>query len=449
MTPARPMAATAAAASSVTGYAWYVVGVLTLCYTLSYIDRQILNVFVGPIRSEFQISDAQFGLLQGLGFAIFYTLMGLPLGRVVDHANRRNLIVAGIIVWSFFTAVCAVAPNYNWLFIGRVGVGIGEATLGPAAFSILADYFPRQRLGLAANLFYVGNLAGASLALIIGGAVREAVAGTIGVPLLGEIAGWRFVFLLLGVPGMVFAMLVFTVREPVRSSVQHAAGGGVHKHNVGETIAEILKRWRSIAGVSLAFACQAGANYGFMAWAVEHFLRAYQWQPGQTTRALGFLIIICGTAGLWIGGLICNRWQHRGIVDAGLRISIPSAAGVLVFLPAAMLAPSPGLALALTAPGLFLLALPMGAAGASLQLIVPNQLRGQVTALYLFLLNIGGLPIGSYVPGFLTTHVFRDDSRLGVAVAITIAACASAMLLLIASTRRPYRRDYELMHRAA
>jgi MFS family permease len=443
------MAATAAPAASVTAYAWYVVGVLTLCYTLSYIDRQILNVFVGPIRGEFQITDAQFGLLQGLGFAIFYTLMGLPLGRVVDHANRRNLIVFGIVVWSFFTAVCALAPSYNWLFIGRVGVGIGEATLGPAAFSILADYFPRQRLGLAANIFYVGNLAGASLALIIGGAVREAVAGTIGVPVLGEIAGWRFVFLLLGIPGMAFAMLVFTVREPVRSGVQRAADGHAHKPNVAESVAEILKRWRSIAGVSLAFACQAGANYGFMAWAVEHFLRAHQWQPGQTTRALGFLTISCGCAGLYLGGLICNRWQRRGIIDAGLRIAIPSAAGVLVFLSSAMLAATPGMALALAAPGLLMLALPMGAAGVSLQHIVPNQLRGQVTALYLFLLNIGGLPIGSYVPGYLTTNVFQDDQKLGLAVAVTIAVCASLMLILIASTRRPYRRDYESMHARA
>src|SRR5438105_2913636 len=110
MTPVRSMTTSAQpAAASVSTYAWYVVGVLTLCYTLSYIDRQILNTFVGPIRAEFSISDAQFGLLQGFGFAIFYTLMGLPLGRVVDQANRRNLIVVGIVIWSLFTAVCAMA----------------------------------------------------------------------------------------------------------------------------------------------------------------------------------------------------------------------------------------------------------------------------------------------------------------------------------------------------
>jgi len=449
MTPTRPMTASAQPAAAVTTYAWYVVGVLTLCYTLSYIDRQILNTFVGPIRAEFSISDAQFGLLQGLGFAIFYTLVGLPLGRVVDQASRRNLIVVGIMIWSLFTAVCAMAGSYNMLFIGRIGVGVGEATLGPAAFSILADYFPRERLGLAANIFYVGQLLGASLALIIGGVVREAVAGQITVPILGAIAGWRFVFLLLGIPGMIFAMLVFTVREPARSSVLRRADGGADRPGIAQSLSQIRERWQSIAGVSLAFAFQAACNYGFMAWAVEHFLRTHHWQPGQTTRALGFLIITCGGGGLYVGGLLCNRLQKRGVVDAPLLVSIPSAIGILVFMPAAMLAGTPELALTLAAPGLFFLALPMGAAGASLQHIVPNQLRGQVSALYLFILNIGGLPIGSYVPGYLTTNVFKNDQMLGVAVATTIGVCATLMLVLILATRRPYRRDYEMMRAQA
>ena len=247
---------------------------------------------------------------------------------------------------------------------------------------------------------------------------------------------------------MIFAMLVFTVREPARSNVQRSADGAAHRIGVMDSLSQIMTRWRSIAGVSLGFACQAACNYGFMAWSVEHFLRAHQWQPGQTTRALGFLIITCGCAGLYVGGRMCDRWQRQGAIDAALRASIPSAIGILVFLPLAMLAPSPEMALVLAAPGLFAMALPMGAAGASLQHIVPNQLRGQVSALYLFLLNIGGLPIGSYVPGLLTTSVFKDDQKLGVAVAITIAVCASLMLALILATRAPYRRDYEAMHRA-
>lgn len=437
-------------APAVSVYGWYVVGVLTLCYTLSYIDRQILGTFVGPIRQAFNITDAQFGLLQGLGFAIFYTFVGLPLGRVVDRANRRNIIVAGIVIWSFFTAWCAMADSYAMLFIGRVGVGVGEATLGPAAMSMLADMFPVQRLGLATSLFYIGNLLGAGLALIIGGAVRQAVAGKlVEVPVLGPLDGWRIVFLLLGVPGMIFALVVFTIKEPARRGLMRGAAGEVAQPSLREALAEIAKRWQSVAGISFAFACQAACNYGFNAWAVEHFLRVHNWQPGQTTRALGFLVITCGIGGLYTGGWIADRWQKRGVTDASLRIAVPSAIGIVLFFPAAMLAPTPELSLALVAPGLFTIALPMGTAGASFQHIFPNQVRGLVSALYLFILNIGGLPIGNYVPGFLTTNVFDNDKMLGAAVAVTIGVCGTLMLILITLTRRPYRRHFAMMHPGA
>jgi MFS family permease len=449
MTPSKAQAATGPGAPPVTSYAWYVVGVLTACYTLSYIDRQILGTFVGPIRQEFGITDAQFGMLQGLAFAIFYTFVGLPLGRVVDRANRRNIIIAGVIIWSFFTTSCALADSFTQLFISRIGVGIGEATLGPAAFSIMADYFPRERLGTASNIFYIGNMAGASLALLIGGAVRQAVAGTVAVPILGEISGWRVVFLLLGIPGMIFALIVFTVKEPARKSLMRGADGLAANLSVAQVWREIGLRWQSVAGISLAFACQAACNYGFSAWAVEYFLRVHKWQPGQTTRALGFLMITCAVAGLYVGGWMCDRWTRRGILDAPLRVTIPSAIGVVLFLATAMLAPTPEISLALAAPGLFMIALPMGVAGASFQHIFPNQVRGQVTALYLFILNIGGLPLGNYLPGFLTTQVFKDDLKLGVAVAITIGICGTLMLLFALATRGPYRRHYEMMHPGA
>ncbi len=272
----------------VSAYAWYVCAVLTLCYTLSYIDRQILGTVVGPIREAFTITDAQFSLLQGLGFAAFYTLLGLPLGRMVDRRNRRNLVVAGVVIWSLFTASCALASSYNMLFISRIGVGVGEATLGPAAISLLADYFPRNRLGLAASIFYIGNLAGVSLALMIGGAVRESVADSlVSVPLFGDLEGWRLIFLLLGIPGIMFAMLVFSIKEPERKGTLLDSAGKILRPSIGEAFTAIKKRAHSVIGISLAFSMQAACNYGYASWVVEHFLRAYGWSAGQTTLYLG------------------------------------------------------------------------------------------------------------------------------------------------------------------
>lgn len=417
------------------------------CYTLSYIDRQILGTFVGPIKQDFGVTDAQVGMLQGLAFAIFYTFIGLPIGRWVDKTNRRNLIVLGVLIWSFFTASCAFASSFNMLFLSRMGVGIGEATLGPAAFSIMADLFPKERMGVAASVFYWGNLVGAGLALLIGGAVREAVATMQpwNIPFMGEVTGWRLVFVMLGIPGMIFAFLVFTVREPKRSAVA-MVGGQVVQPTVGEAMAEMRKRWQSVVGISLAFSFQAAANYGFMGWATEFFLRVHHWGPGQTTRALGTLIMTCGVAGLYIGGWISDRWHRKGVIDAPLRVAIPSALGIVIFLTAAMLAPTPELSLAFAAPGLFAIALPMGTASASLTYIFPNQFRGLVTALYLFILNLGGLPIGNYIPGLLTDKLFHDPLKIGTSAAITIGVCGTLMLLLILATRSKYREHYRMMH---
>ncbi|MEI9815180.1 MAG: MFS transporter [Acidobacteriota bacterium] len=292
-----------------------------------------------------------------------------------------------------------------------------------------------------------GNLVGAGLALLIGGAVREAVTTMhpVTVPFMGDVTGWRLVFVLLGIPGIFFSLLVFTVKEPKRSAVA-TLGGVITQPTVSEALREIGKRWQSVVGISAAFSFQAAANYGFMGWATEFFLRVHHWNPGQTTRALGTLIITCGVAGLYAGGWISDRWHRRGIIDAPLRVAIPSAIGIVLFLSAAMLAPTPELSLMFAAPGLFAIALPMGTASAALTYIFPNQFRGFVTALYLFILNLGGLPIGNYLPGYLTTNVFGDPLKVGVSAAITIGVCGAFMLLLILVTRGKYREHYRMMH---
>src|SRR4030095_7549014 len=167
-------------------YAWYVAVVLMLCNTLSFIDRQILGLLVTPIKLDLGISDTRIGLLQGLAFGIFYTLLGLPMGRIVDHGKRRNLVAAGIFCWSLMTALCAVARGFWTLFAARMGVGVGEATLTPSAFSLLSDYFPKERLGTALSVFSMGIFFGSGLALIVGGLI------------IGAVGSWRSTFVIGG-----------------------------------------------------------------------------------------------------------------------------------------------------------------------------------------------------------------------------------------------------------
>ncbi len=428
-------------------YAWYVTIVLMLCYALSFVDRQILGLLVPQIKADLGVSDTRIGLLQGLSFAMFYAVMGLPLGRIADLTNRRNLIAICITFWSFFTASCAGARSFITLFLARMGVGIGEAGLNPASFSILSDYFSKERLGAALSVFYIGNLLGSSLALIVGGTAVQAVTQRpeVTLPILGTIASWRLTFLIVGIPGLLFALLVFTVREPIRTNVARNASGAV-KMSLRDTFGQMSARWQSIAGISLGFVFQSACNYGFTAWVPTYFQRVHGWSIGETGRALGFVILPLGCLGLYLGGYLSDRWQKRGIADGPLLVAIPSAIGIILFLVPAMLMPTATWSLAMIGPGFFFLVLPMGTSSAALQVIVPNQVRAQVGALYLFILNLGGLTLGPMLPGLFNDYLFKDPQMVGASIALTMAAAGVLMLAIILVTRRPYRAHYRMMH---
>ena len=170
-------------------YAWYVVGVLMLAYTNSFIDRQILYLLFEPIRNDIGISDTQISLLAGLAFSVFYTVMGIPLARLADQSNRKAIITVGVASWSLMTALCGAAQNFWQLFLARIGVGVGEATLSPAAFSIISDYFPKNRIARAFSVYSMGVYFGAGLAMMIGGLVIKMVSAspTVVLPLVGEV----------------------------------------------------------------------------------------------------------------------------------------------------------------------------------------------------------------------------------------------------------------------
>src|SRR5216683_2185076 len=225
-------------------YAWYVVFILMVCYTLSFVDRQILSLLVGPMKRDLAISDTRIGLLQGLAFALFYGLMGLPLGRLADTRNRRNVIIVGVVLWSFLTGACSTARSFWSLFVARIGVGVGEATLSPSAFSLITDYFPKEKLGAALSVYSMGIFIGSGLALIAGGSVVDAVTRmpAVTVPLLGTVAPWRFTFLIVGAPGLVIALLLYTVREPSRRQLMRASDGTPARLQFHEVVEELRMR---------------------------------------------------------------------------------------------------------------------------------------------------------------------------------------------------------------
>ncbi|HEX5227025.1 MAG TPA: MFS transporter [Bryobacteraceae bacterium] len=433
-----------ASAPTVDRYAWYVVFILALGYTLSFVDRQILSLLVGPIKHDLGMSDTRIGLLQGLAFALFYSLVGLPLGRWADKTNRRNLVVGGVLLWSAFTAACSAARSFVSLFIARVGVGIGEASLSPSTYSMVADMFPKERMGVALSILCMGVFWGSSTALIVGGTVVDLLAHTpaVSVPVLGLVASWRLTFIAVGAPGLLFALLLFTVREPVRTGILRSARGADLSFREG--LREIRLRWRSVALLSGGMICQATCLFGFLGWAPVFFQRIHGWSAGEVGRALGFTVLIFGCLGMYTGGRFCDRYQRKGIGDGPVRVGIPSAIGNCVLFAAAMFAPSAGWTLAIGCAAVFFVALPMGTTVAALQFIFPNQLRGQVSAIYLFIINLGGLTLGPLLPGLFNDYLFKSEKMIGPSLAITTLGAGAVMLLLFSCALRPYRDHYRL-----
>lgn len=432
-------------------YAWYVVFALTAIYMLSFVDRQILGLLVAPMKRDLGLSDTKVGLLQGLAFGVFYTLVGLPLGRLADTHNRRNLIAAGVVAWSFFTSSCSVARSFFTLFLARMGVGVGEATLSPAAYSLISDYFPKDQLGTAISVYYMGVFFGSSLSLLVTGSVLDALSHTpfITIPLLGTIAAWRVVFLVVGLPGVLFALLIYTVREPLRRDLLRTAQNQAVTLSLGQAWAEIGKRAKTVTGLSIGAVFQAAPTYAITFWIPTFFQRTHHWTPGQSGRALAAILLTFGCVGMYVGGRWSDRWQRRGAPEGPSRVGVICGIGALLLMAPATLLPDARWTLFLMAPGMFFLALPMGTTAAALQHIFPNQVRGLVSSLFLFVLNLGGLSIGPLMPGLLNDRLFHNEKMVGPSIAITVGVSAVLMIAGFWYSIRPYRRDYRIMEQAS
>ena len=423
-------------------YAWYVVSVLTVAYIFSFIDRQILNLLVEPIQQDLNLSDTQISLLQGIAFALFYTLMGIPIARLADVSNRRSIIAAGVFLWSLMTALCGLTKTFWQLFAARVGVGVGEAALSPPAYSLFSDYFPPGKVTRAIAVYTGGSFLGAGLAYIIGGFVVDYVTSldTVDLPYIGQLRAWQLAFIVVGLPGVLLALLVMTLREPARRGLLGDQPGAVP---VSIPIKDILKFLRKnrrtyghhLIGVSM-FVMLA---YAILAWTPAFFIRKYGWTPGEVGLIYGFMLLIFGTSGVVSAGWIADALRRRGYTDANLRVIMIGALCATPFGIAAPLVDNVWLALALMAPFTFLWSLPHGIAPAALQPVTPNQMRAQVSALYLLSVNLIGLGIGPTFVALMTDYLYKDPALVGHSLA-TVAAISAPLSALILYTGLKYYR---------
>ena len=421
-------------------YSWFVVGVLMLAYMNSFIDRQILSLLVEPIRADLGISDTQVSLLAGLAFSIFYTLMGVPLARLADQSNRRNIIIVGIGSWSVMTALCGAAQNFWQLFLARIGVGVGEAALSPAAFSMIADYFPKQRLARAISVYSMGVYFGAGLALMIGGVVIKVVSAlppTV-LPVIGEVQPWKMTFFFIGMLGLPVMLLIFLIREPLRRGSAAKQQG-----SEGSSFAELrqfLRENRSTVTWHFAAYSFIGiAIVNYLTWAPTLFIRTYGWDAPKVGLVYGGLTFVLGTAGVYTGGFVADWLHRRGHPDAILRATLYGGFAALPVAVATPLMPNETLAVLGLALTTFLLAYPQGLPAAALQVIAPNRLRAQMTALYFLVGNLVSLGIGPTLVALVTDYGFGDPQALRYSLAIVCGAAIPLGIVSVWLSLKPYR----------
>ena len=402
---------------------------LVLVYTFNFIDRQIVGILAIPIKADLGLTDTQLGLMGGLAFALFYTLLGIPIAMLADRANRTVIMSIALVVWSAMTAVCGFAQNFTQLFLARLGVGVGEAGGVAPAYSLVADYFPSKQRARALAVYSFGIPLGSSLGILFGGVIASLI-------------DWRTAFIAVGIAGVVLApFFKLLVREPVRGRYD-PRGAGAEPASLREVMRVLLSK-RSFWGLSLGASASSMMGYGLFFWLPSFFVRSHGLTLLQASLYFAAILLVGGMAGIWLGGWSADRF------GAGKRRAyalIPATAFLLTlpFYVAAVTASSLALSFALflvpTALGLVWL----GPVLSAIQHVVPSGMRATASAVFLFVNNLIGIGLGTVVLGALSDALsarYGDNSLRYAILAGTVFYIVAASLFLLSARR--LERDWE------
>jgi MFS family permease len=410
-------------------YAWYVIGVLMALNVSSFIDRQVIALMTDTIKADLGLTDSEFSLLLGPAFGVTFALAVLVMGRLADRYSRRAIIATGVAIWSIMCTASGVANTFGQLFATRVGVGAGEATLSPSAFSLIADYFPPHQLATAMSLFTSGVFIGAGLAYLIGGLVVDLVQTMDPwvLPVFGVIRPWQTVFILLGGPGLLLALLALTIREPARTLDPSGRRIVYSAHQVRAWFRRHAVAYGTFgAGIGLF----AIVNYGTAFWFPAYFERAHDWSQSKIGVFMGGATAVFGAIGAIMGGRLADRIKSRGRRDGNLVVLIVAAvisvaAAIPLFLP-----PSESVMIGALVVTNLVAAMPFGAAAAAAQEMSPAPMRGQASAILVFILNFIGLGLGPPAVALLTDNVFEDPAKVGLSL-LTVTIVGRSLAALI------------------
>jgi len=419
-------------------YSWYVCGVMMLTYAFNFMDRSLLSTVVEPIEREFGINDTTFGLIQGAAFGVFYGLFMIPLARLADRGNRRNLLMAAAAVWCSATVFCGLARTIPELFVARIMTAVGEAVVFPCAISILSDYFEPRRRVLAISIYSIGAYLGAALALGGGGSLLKLLGTTsLSLPIVGELTPWRIVFVSMGGLGYVLLPLLLGVKEPIR---RNDSGEAVEEPYTTQQVLEVFKSKRYAIGAAVVgFGSVSVAGQTIQSWAPTLFIRVHEWSAGNAGIRLGLLTLAMGPTGAITGGLLTGWVARSGAKGANFLVGgCAAACGMIASL--ALTLQSAGLALTGLAALNFLIGSSISLCQSALAELVPNRMRAQTTALYSLITMLFASTVGPLMIGVLNDHVFQDPSKINLSLRVVLPVSFAVAALMLLAGRGVFRR---------
>lgn len=425
-----------------TAWAWYTVAILLCAYIFSFIDRQILNLLVAPVRRDLGITDTEMSLLIGFSFAVFYSLLGLPFGRLADSVSRPRLIIVGMFTWSLMTGGCGLINSYAQLFILRMGVGIGEATLSPAAYSMISDSFPPAKRSVPFSVYTMATYIGGGFAFLLGGLLLRYFGSRqmFELPVLGLVRPWQALFIFLGISGILFILALLSLRDPSRKGArvfENAQGKiKVERIPLSTVWKYFLQNKKSLLSLNVGMGLAALAAYGTSAWGITFLVRNHRMTASHAGIVFGAAQILSGTLGMLTAGKAVAWLAKRGYRDAYMRVALFAGAAWLIPGILFPLVPQTNAMIPLLYIAIFFGCMPTCLIPAAIVELVPNAMRGQATAFYLLVVNLIGLGIGPTAVALVTDKVFHYDAAVRYSLLIVpVAAFILAELSFVIGLR--------------
>ncbi|HUG73737.1 MAG TPA: MFS transporter [Steroidobacteraceae bacterium] len=432
--------------------AYYAAWVLAAVQMCAQFNNGVMSLLVEPVKRDLGLTDLQLSYLLGFAAVLFYVLIGVPASRLVDRYNRKWLTAGAVVVWSAATAACGLAQNFWQFFAARFGIGAGESINGPLAYSMMADYFEPAKLPRAIAIYNVGFTGGTALSLLLGALMIHVLAGlpTIEIPLFGVVRDWQLVFILTGLLGLPIALLVASIAEPRRRHLVPTAlsAGKSQAASLREVLAYLLKNWPVYGPIFVGLCFTSLHMFGTAAWSAAFYVRTFGWDPAKVGLYTGLLNLALALPSL-AGAIWINDWfRKRGHADTNMRvlaIGFSVAAPFMILWP---LMPSAGLALALSGIGSALMLFAAPSLNSAMQIVTPNGMRGQITALYLFTMFAVGGGFGPTFFALVTEYVWGDAMLLRYTFASSAAILFPASALIYWAGVKPYRERILAMRAA-